>query len=64
MFGGSRILQAIARDDLFSFFRPFAKGSLVGDEPRRAAILTYVFSQLVLFMGSIDVGTEFLPIQC
>ncbi len=55
MFGGSRILQAIARDDLFPFFKYFSKGSRVGDEPRRAAVFTYFLSQAVLFMGSIDV---------
>ena len=55
LFGGSRILQAIARDDLFPFFKPFAVGSAHGDEPRRAAILTFFISQAVLFMGNIDV---------
>ena len=41
--------------DLFPIFKYFAKGSQVGDEPRRAAIFTFVLSQCVLFMGSIDV---------
>jgi len=30
LFGGSRVLQAIARDDIFPFLRVFAWGSKVG----------------------------------
>lgn len=34
--GAPRILQALARDDLFFFLKPFSKGSKEKDEPRRA----------------------------
>ena len=49
LFGASRILQAIARDDIFplSFFK---KGSIKGDEPQRAVILTFLLSQAFVYL--------------
>ena len=46
LIGASRILQALARDDLLPFLSFFAKGFIKGDEPRRALVLTYVLSQV------------------
>ena len=50
--GAPRILQALARDDIFPFLRPFAKGSKRGDEPIRGYILTYVMTLVVLLIAS------------
>ncbi len=60
MFGGCRILQAIARDDLFPFLKIFANGSKHGDEPREATVLTLILSQAVIFMGSMDVIADII----
>eukprot|EP00937_MAST-01D_sp_MAST-1D-sp2_P002693 g2693.t1 len=54
MFGSARILQAIARDNLFPMLKPFGKGTVVGDEPRRAVLLTYAIAQCGIFIGSLD----------
>ena len=54
MFGSARILQAIARDDLFPALRYFAKGSRKGDEPQRAVCLTYAIAQCGVFIGDLD----------
>lgn len=44
--GGSRILQAVSRDDLLPFLGFFKKGSGKTDEPRRAIIFTYILIQV------------------
>ena len=54
LFGGSRVLQALARDDLFPFLKYFAKGTDHGDEPRRGVFFTWFFAQCCLFLGDID----------
>merc|ERR1712195_324447 len=54
LFGGSRVLQALARDDLFRFLKYFAKGTDHGDEPRRGVFFTWFFAQCCLFLGDID----------
>jgi len=53
IFGASRILQALARDDLFPL-RYFAKGTTKGDEPRRAVLVTYILAQLGCLVGDLD----------
>ena len=53
LFGGSRLLQAIATDELFPI-KFFAKGSKKGNEPRRAVIATWFVAQLGLFIGDLD----------
>eukprot|EP00042_Codosiga_hollandica_P044889 m.448610 g.448610 ORF g.448610 m.448610 type:complete len:968 (-) comp56892_c1_seq3:2431-5334(-) len=60
MFGGCRILQAIARDDLFPILKIFGNGSKIGDEPREATVLTLLLSQAVIFMGSMDVIADII----
>jgi amino acid transporter len=46
LFGGSRVLQAMARDDLFPVFSWFKYGSKHGDEPRTAVIFTWLVAQV------------------
>lgn len=56
VFGGSRILQALARDNLpFPGLWFFAKGSKDGDEPRRAVLMTWFIAQCCCLMGDLDV---------
>jgi potassium/chloride transporter 9 len=57
VFGGSRVLQALARDDLIPGLKWLGldKGSKDGDEPRRAVICTWALAQLCLFIGDLDV---------
>lgn len=43
-----RVLQALARDDIFRQARPFAVGTADGDEPRRALALTLGIALAVL----------------
>lgn len=54
LFGSSRILQAIARDDIIPILAPFKKGTAKGDEPRNAVILTYIIAQCGVFIGGLD----------
>ncbi len=54
--GAPRVLQAVARDDLFRLLRPFAKGSARSDEPRRALLLTLSITAAVIFWASEDSG--------
>lgn len=49
--GGSRILQALAKDDLIPFLKFFKKGSGKTDEPRRAIIFTYILMQVSLIFN-------------
>ncbi len=54
--GAPRILQALARDDIFPGFGFFAKGSPKGDEPKRGSWLTYGMTILVLVYAGNDEG--------
>jgi amino acid transporter len=55
--GAPRILQALARDDLFFFLKTFAKGSRTKDEPRRALWFVLVVTLATLWMsGGKDGG--------
>eukprot|EP00485_Elphidium_margaritaceum_P002943 CAMPEP_0202707636 /NCGR_PEP_ID=MMETSP1385-20130828/19934_1 /ASSEMBLY_ACC=CAM_ASM_000861 /TAXON_ID=933848 /ORGANISM="Elphidium margaritaceum" /LENGTH=969 /DNA_ID=CAMNT_0049366387 /DNA_START=21 /DNA_END=2930 /DNA_ORIENTATION=+ len=54
LFGGSRVLQAIARDQLFPYMSWFEYGSAAGDEPRTCVLLTWVLAQALIFIGSIN----------
>jgi potassium/chloride transporter 9 len=55
LFGGSRVLQAIARDNLFPGLAYFGKGTAHGDEPRRAVVLTWVIAQCCVLVGNLDI---------
>jgi len=54
LFGGSRVLQAIARDKLFPYMGWFEYGSPHGDEPRTAVLITYFIAQCLIFVGGLD----------
>jgi amino acid transporter len=54
LFGASRILQAIARDNIYPCLRPFAYGSRTGDEPRVAIVLCWAVAQIGLMLGDLS----------
>lgn len=54
--GAPRILQAVARDAILGVVKPFAKGSVKGDEPRRALILTGIMTVIILIWAGNDSG--------
>ena len=54
LLGAPRILQALARDEIFRPLRHFAKGTERGDEPRRSLWLTYGLTLVVLVFASSD----------
>ena len=55
LFGASRVLQAIARDNIFGkYFRKMGYGTRKGDEPIIAVITTWLISQSLLFIGGIN----------
>eukprot|EP01083_Nonionella_stella_P270609 916500_1 len=55
LFGGSRVLQAIARDNIFpKFFDKLGYGTVKGDEPIFAVIVTWILAQGLLFIGGIN----------
>lgn len=51
---GPRVLQAIARDPILPFLKLFAKGTVKGDEPRRALILVGVITVAVLLWAGLS----------
>jgi amino acid transporter len=54
MMGAPRILQALARDDVFRRLTFFGSGSGVNDEPRRAIVLTAVIAQAGILLGDLN----------
>ena len=54
--GAPRVLQAVARDRILTFLRPFGKGSPGKDEPRRALIVTGVLTFVVLAWATASHG--------
>ena len=52
--GAPRVLQAVARDEVISQLRPFARGSAGRDEPRRALWLTLGISVFVILWAGGD----------
>ncbi|HUS90674.1 MAG TPA: amino acid permease [Phycisphaerae bacterium] len=54
MMGAPRILQAFARDEVFSRLRFFAAGSGGANEPRRATLLTFVIAQTCILLGDLN----------
>ena len=54
MMGAPRILQALARDDVFKWLGIFARGSGRHGEPRRAIILTFLISQACVLLGDLN----------
>ena len=54
MFGSARILQAIAKDEMYPCLKFFAKGTQHGDEPRRGVVLSYLIAQCGILLGNLD----------
>ena len=54
--GAPRVLQAVSRDRIMNFLLFFAKGTKKGDEPRRALLLTYTITILVLLWSGNETG--------
>ncbi len=54
MMGAPRILQALARDEIFPRLRPLARGSGPGNEPRRATLLTVIIAQVAIIFGDLN----------
>jgi len=54
--GAPRVMQALARDGIFRPLRPFGVGTRRGDEPRRALLLTFGLTLLVLWYAGSDTG--------
>ncbi len=56
MLGAPRILQALARDQIFPMLGYFAHGTAQGDEPRRGLWLTLFMSVGVLYYAGNEAG--------
>lgn len=54
--GAPRVLQAVSRDPILTFLRPFAKGAPGSDEPRRALLLTAAITGAVLVWAGVSGG--------
>ena len=54
MMGSPRILQALAKDDVFPSLKVFASGSGPNSEPRRAIIMTFMMSQICILVADLD----------
>ncbi len=52
--GGPRILQSLASDQIFPFLVPFAKGSGVTANPRRAVLLTACIALITISVGQLN----------
>ncbi|XP_068681220.1 solute carrier family 12 member 9-like isoform X2 [Montipora foliosa] len=55
LIGASRILQALAKDDLLGFLiRPFGRVTQKRREPLRAVLVSWLFVQVVLIIGKLN----------
>jgi len=54
LLGAPRILQALAKDRLFSTFDPLAKGYGKNDEPLRAYVVTFIIAAACILTGDIN----------
>ena len=54
MMGAPRILQAFARDNVFGWLTPFAAGSGISNEPRRAVVITFAISQVCILSADLN----------
>ena len=52
--GAGRVLQALARDNLFPALKPFAWGTKSGDEPIPAVLLAFCIAACCVFIGSLN----------
>jgi len=60
MVGSARVMQALAKDDLIPIFKPLAWGSKVGNEPRKALVLTWLIAQALILTGDVNVVAEII----
>ena len=54
MMGAPRILQALARDEVFRRLRFFAHGDGPTNEPRRAIVITFVVAEVCIMLGDLN----------
>jgi amino acid transporter len=54
MMGAPRILQALARDNIFKSLRFFGMGSGPNNEPRRSIVLTWFLAQSSILLADLD----------
>ena len=54
MMGSPRILQAFARDRIWTWLSPLARGSGRNNEPRIATILTFLICQTCILLGDLN----------
>ncbi len=52
--GAPRVLQAVAKDQVIPFLKPFASGTAKGDEPHRALWLTLMITVAIILWASQD----------
>ncbi len=52
--GAPRILQSLAKDKIFSFLAPFAKGFGETDNPRRAVMFSAAIALCTIALGQLD----------
>jgi amino acid transporter len=69
MMGAPRVLQAIAKDNIFPILAPFGKGWGASQEPVRAIALTWAVSQLFILIGDLNlllpvITGSFLTVFC
>ncbi|MCG8615255.1 MAG: amino acid permease, partial [Desulfobacterales bacterium] len=56
--GAPRVLQSIARDRIFGFLKPFAKGAGVTDNPRRGVLLSGAIALATIAMGQLNLVAQ------
>lgn len=55
--GSAKQLQALAKDDLLPFTKPFAQGTPGSDDPIKAVIFTYILAQITLLFDINTIAT-------
>ena len=56
--GAPRVLQSIARDRIFGFLNPFAKGAGITDNPRRGVLLSGAIALATIAMGQLNLVAQ------
>ena len=54
MMGAPRILQAFAKDEIFSGLKCFGPGNGATGEPRRATIVTFLIAETCILLGDLN----------
>ena len=54
MMGAPRILQAFAKDEIFSGLTYFGSGSGAASEPRRATVATFLIAEICILLGDLN----------